>query len=350
MGPESLSQMSKITAAEVAESQEAIKETLESSQTLELLQDEAAQDEMSPAALRDEMEGNFTAAGIAKRTAKLEPRNDVKKSEKAKQVEESVLVRKDADDLADQFSRRQGNREYNFDHKVLGALAVEALGTGITEKSSLEDVIQLIRRRMSVDGKFPDVAIVDKAFEFLLEAGRMQLSKVSDEKEQKRLSKIINLLENAKNKHLKEQDHIITDNNGNKVTVNDVTTAHHIIGAVDEVAKATGKTIKETLDYCRNVVHNPSPEEQKNLMLHNPDGKTYKAYKDLIAELKALNAYVGGDLRKPAQHMEHPEMHQLISAAKMAQTALSPFRLTKAKLSTAESYLKLNHVLTAAAA
>jgi hypothetical protein len=350
MGPESLSQMSKITAAEVAESQEAIKETLEASQTLELLQEEAVQDEMSPAALRDEMEGNFTAAGIAKRTTKLEPRSEVKKSEKAKQVEESVLVRKDADDLADQFSRRQGNREYHLDPKVLSQLAVEELGAGITERSTLDEVIQLIRRRMSVGGQPPDVAIVDKAFEFLLEATRMLLGKTSNEKEQKRLSGIINILENAKNKHFKEQNHAITDHKGNEVVVNDITTAHHIIGAVDEVAKATGKTVKETLDYCRNVVHNPSPEEQMRLMLHTPDGKTYKLYKDLVAELKALNAYVGGDLRKPSQHMEHPEMHQLITAAKMAQTALSPFRLTKAKIPTAESYLKLNHVLTAAAA
>ncbi len=80
-----------------------------------------------------------------------------------------MLIRKeDADGLADGFSQRHGNREYRLNPHLLSQLA-EDVGIGIHEYSNIDEMISFIRLRMTIDNQKPDVAIIDKAFEFLIE-------------------------------------------------------------------------------------------------------------------------------------------------------------------------------------
>jgi hypothetical protein len=326
MSPESLSQTSRMNAARQASFSESLKETLEVSQTAATEITESKQD-ASQDTLRSEAEGNFTAAGIAKRSTKLEPRKEVKKSEK-KDVKESVLVRKeDADSLADGFSQRQGNHEYRLDSRVLSQIVAEELGAGIHENSDPDTIIGLIRTRLMVDGQAPDVAFIDKAFEFLLEVSSIQLTKVTGA-DKERLKKIINKLEMAKNKHF--------DSNAIEIQV-----AQKIIGAVDAVATKTGQSVKETLDRYRDVVHNP-PDLQTLRKFYEAKG-----YKAMVLELKGLNSYLGGNLKRA--NLENPELAQLAGAARKMQALLGVFRQSKSHVPTMESYLELNGILATAA-
>jgi hypothetical protein len=263
-----------------------------------------------------------SAMGIQIRTQKLEKKKEVK-TEKAKQVKESVLVRKeDADGLADGFSQRQGNREYRLDPRLLSQLA-EDLGIGIHEKSNPDEVIAFIRRRMTVDGQIPDVAIVDKAFEFLLEATYAYLAMAMGEAKEK-LETIYKNLESAKLKHFAEH----ADN---------IQVTQKIIGAVDAVVEKTGQSVKETLDRYRDVVHNP-PDLQTLRKFYEAKG-----YKAMILELKGLNTYLGGNLKR--KNLESPELAQLAIAVRKMQGLLGVFRQTKAQIPSMESYLALNGVL-----
>ncbi len=337
-----MSQSSKLDAAHLAAFTESIKETLEASSTAAMENLENQQDATKDT-LQQELTENTTMAGIIKRDLKRTDKAQEKKVDKTKHVEESILVRKeDADDLADQFSRRQGNREYHLDPKLLSQLLLEELGAGINENSDIETIIGLIRRRMTVNGEIPDPAIIDRAFEFLVEANRIQLNKLSGDNRQ-RLANIVSRLEIAKDKHFKDQTHTITDNHGKVKTVNDITTAHHIIGAVDAVAQQTGRSVKETLDSYREMVHN-LPEVAALQKSYEAKG----GYRRMALEFKGLSAYLGSELKRT--NLDNPELAQLTKAARTMQAALFVYKIAMGHLPTMESYLQLNGILDDASA
>jgi hypothetical protein len=314
MSEESLSNLSQLNIAAAERAKETLANTQEAGDALKLAQVEAAQ-AVSQQKLLDEAEDN-SAMGIQIRTQKLEKKKEVK-TEKAKQVQESILVRKeDADGLADEFSQRQGNREYRLDPRILSQLA-EDLGIGIHENLNTDDIISFIRRRMTINGQSPDVSIVDKAFEFLLEVARSQLGK-STGVAKERFENIYKKIEIAKNKHF--------ETNSVEIQV-----AQKIIGAVDAVATATGQSIKETLDRYRDIVHNP-PDIQSLRKFYQ-----IKGYKAMLLELKGLSTYLGGNFKRT--NLETPEMLQLASAARKMQTLLNVFRLTKEHARRTENYL-----------
>jgi hypothetical protein len=266
-----------------------------------------------------------SAMGIQIRTKKIEIKKELK-SEKAKQAQESVLVRKEeADGLADGFSRRQGNREYRLDFHLLSELA-EDLGIGINENATAEEIIAFVRRRLSVDGQSPDVVIIDKAFEFLIEVSQVQIG-IAEGQAKERLGNILSLIESAKFKHFEQN------------TV-EIQVAQKIIGAVDAVVERTGRSVKETLNQYREIVHNP-PELQTLRKFYE-----VKGYKAMILELKGLSAYLGGNFKR--SNLESPELGQLASAARKMQALLGVFRQSKTHIPTMESYLKMNGVLEAA--
>jgi hypothetical protein len=137
-----------------------------------------------------EAEENFSAAGINIRLQKLERRSEVK-TEKAKQAKESVLVRKeDADGMADQFSGRNGNREFQLSLFLLSLLAQE-IGSKLNENTAIDEIIHFVSQGMSTDGINSDPAIVDKTFEFLLEVTQYRIGQ-SEGSDQERLT-ILNL-------------------------------------------------------------------------------------------------------------------------------------------------------------
>jgi hypothetical protein len=322
MADSSMSQASSLAARQAAFNA-SIKETQEVgealSTTLIANQLDASQDKLQVEAQEN------SAAGILIRTKKLEKRQEFK-TEKAKQAQHSVLVRKEeADGLAGQFSQERGNREYHLDPLLLSQLAGEELGAGINENSEPMEIISLIRRRMTVDGQDPDVAVVDKTFEFLLQVTSRQLNQATGV-DKERLEKILKKVETAKNQHF--------ESNSIEIQV-----AQKIIGAVDAVVLKTGQSVKETLDRYREVVHNP-PDIQALRKFYE-----IKGYKSMILELKGLNSYLGGNFKRT--NLDNPELAQLAGAARKMQALLGVYRQSKIHIPTMESYLHLNGVLAA---
>lgn len=262
--------------------------------------------------------------GITKKTSKLE-KSHSQKTTKAKRAQESVLVRKDdADGLADQFSRRQGNREYHLDATRLSQLVAEDLGAGINENSQPDEIIAIIRRRLTTDGQTPDVAIVDKAFEFLLEVGSIKLQQ-STGVDKTRIEKINKKIELAKGRHF-------------EANAIEIQVAQKIIGAVDAVVQKTGQTVKETLDRYRDVVHNP-PDLQSLRKYYETKG-----FQAMVLELKGLSSYLGGNFKR--FNLENAELAQLAAAAKKMQALLNVFRQTQSQVSVISIYLKTKGKLT----
>lgn len=316
------SQMSKASVARHLNFANSIEATQSASQFIEETA-KATQADVTLEKLLDETLDN-SAMGIQIRTKKLEKKKELK-TEKAKQAQESVLVRKeDADSLADGFSQRQGNREYHLDRRLLSEL-VESLGVGINEESSLDELIGYIRHRLMIDGRPPDPAIIDKAFEFLVEVLRLQMTKASDERVKERLFKILKNMESAKLKHFSAH--------ADKIQV-----AEKIIGAVDAVIETTKQGLEETLDRYRDIVHNP-PDLQELRKHYQVIG-----YRLMMLEMKGLNSYLGGNLKRA--DLEGPELAQLRKTVLKMQSLIWIFRQTKAHIPTMESYLNLNHVLS----
>lgn len=324
---ENLGEMRKANAAEQASFTQSIQETQQTHSEHEAMltanKMDASQDK-----LLAEAEDN-SAMGIMIKTEKLVKKQATKKAEKVKHAQKSVLVRKDADGLAGDFSQRRGNREYHLDPLLLSVLAAEELGEGITPDSTPDEVIALIRRRMTNKGELPDVAIIDKTFEFLLEVTGIQLKTVN-EKDKPRLTAIHEKLEAAKNKHF--EAHAV-----------EIQVAQKIIGAVDAVVETTGKTVNATLEHYRDIVHNP-PNLQTLWKSYEDKG----GYRAMALEFKGLSSYLGANFKRG--NIENPELFQLASAARKMQALLGVFRQSKVHVPTMESYLQLNGILIATAA
>lgn len=335
----------------VSSAQKAIQDTLKASETQAKALVEAKQD-ASLDTLNAEMGENVSIAGQIKRTNKLEPRQEVRKTGKAKEVEESVLVRKEGEDLAEQFPRRQGNHEYHLDSGLLRKIVAEELGTGITEESTSEQIIAWIQKCMTGAGEQPDVVIIDKAFEFLLEFRRAQVGKVTGDEENTRLRKIIYKISDAREVHKKKATHTVPikhEKTGEIIgyrEVNDIETAHKIIKAVDAVdsSSLTGQSSKETLDHFRDIVHNPRPISDLR-KFYKEKGKEW--YKAMMLEYKGLNGFFRKEFAK--EKIETPELLRLNGASQDMKALISPFREAKDRRDTFEATLKLNGVLAAAA-
>jgi hypothetical protein len=302
-------------------------ETQESSATLDARL-KAHQIDANQDKLQAEAEDN-SAIAIAHRQKKLEFRKSEGKVEKVKRVEYSVLIRKEeADSFADQFSKREENRPYvliGLDPKLLSQLVYEELGTGITEEISPDEVIAIVRQRMSVDGASPDVSIVDKALQFLIEMTERKIKTVS-KTEKEHLSKIQTRIEKAKVYY-------------ETIYEVELRLAPELIEAASHLSESTKEGVRKSFERCREIVHNP-PDLQA--MRKYYEGKGYKA---MLLELKGLSAYLGGNFKR--KNLDHPELAQLASAARKMQALLGVFRQSKIHLSSMESYLELSGVLAA---
>ncbi len=273
--------------------------------------------EASEKKLATEAEEN-SAVGIQKKSLKLDrKKSESAKSKKAEKAQESVLVRKDdADTLADGFTKRQGNREYRIDPSQLARLA-EDIGVAIREDSSLESIILTIKQGMVTTEGEPDPAIVDKAMSFLIEVTMQQLAKSKGETKN-RFEAILKNLESAKLKHFNEH--------ADKIQL-----AEKLIGAVDAVVGTTHQTVKDTLNRYRDIVHNP-PDIQALRKFYEAKG-----YKAMLLELKGLNSYLGGNLKRT--NIEGPELAQLRSTVVKMQGLLGVFKVATDYTRTMGVYL-----------
>lgn len=323
MAGESISQVSRLNTDRMLDKQRTLEATQEAMNLINANIEATQEDALG--SLQDECEA--MASKAAKTNKRLERSPTAAKTEKAKRAQESVLVRKeDADSLAGEFSQRQGNREYRLKPATLSQLIYEELGVGIHEDSHPDQIIAIVRKRLFDSGEAPDVAIVDKAMEFLLEAVQSQMKySVGDDKT--RLEKIHKKIETAKNKHF--ESHAV-----------EIQVAQKIIGAVDAVVETTGQTVKEALDHYRDVVHNP-PDIQTLRKFY--EGKGYKA---MVLELKGLSTYLGGNFKRT--NLDNPELAQLAAAARKMQALLGVFRHSKTlRGTTMMTYLKSKGQLAA---
>lgn len=315
MGPDSLgpSNYSSDVAENAAEN--AILTTQKESAELKS-QEKNAQDDANQASLSQENIDNIT---FGRETEKpLTPAKKEVRSERIKEVEESVLVRKDdAEGFAKSFS--QNNREFRLTVELLKQLA-NHIGVGINEDLTSDQLIEFIRDRMKgIDGEDPDPVRVDKAFDFLIEFAKSQRDKSTHEPKE-RLSKIYNNLIDGKRKY--------NEYNGPAIQV-----GYKIIGAADAVATNTGEGIELALKDCRDIVHNAPgiPQLRKELETIG--------YEKTLQKFKGLSGYLTGNFVRP--DLEHGELAQLFQAARKMQGILGVYRQAKVVLQTLENYVSL---------
>lgn len=276
----------------------------------------AAQDDANQDSLKNSLpDDDVTALGISIKTKKLERRSEMK--ERAQRVEESVLVRKEAaDDLADQFSKRDDNREYHLPVEQFSRLAQE-LGVGLNENLSAEQMIAFLRTQMKAAATQADPAFVDKAFQFLIEVARQQAQQASGIVRE-RFLKIEQKLMEAQEKHFSAY----------RV---EIQVTKKIIGAVDAVVNATGQAIQATLEHYRDIVHNP-PDTVALYRHYQPQG-----YRAMVKEFQGLSRYLGENLKRV---LENPELGRLNTAAKKMQAILGVFKDAKVRSRVVYAYLK----------
>lgn len=317
--------LSRSSMAQHASFLSSLKGVQESSQQFEILR-AAEQADVASEKLANEAEEN-TAMGIHIRTQKLERRKETPKTERAKEVQESILVRKeDADGLAQEFSQRQGNREYRLDPRLLRQLLMEELGITIHEESEPEAILLLIRRRMTAEGEEPDVAVVDKTLEFLLEVTHSQFSRASAS-DQGRIGQIAKRLEEAKAHHFAIH-HI------------DIQVAQKIIGAVDAVATMSKQSVNTLLNHYRELVHNPTDLQSLRRYYEQ------KGYHVMILEMKGLSNYLGLNLKR--NHLDNPELARLNAAGRQMQALLGVWRAGREWGKPMLHYLQHHHVVSEA--
>lgn len=291
-------------------------ETIASSKEVDQALKENAMDAAADTLLNEATDNS--AVAIQNKTLKIVEKRDAK-IEKAKDVQESVLVRKeDADGLANEFSKQ--NREYRLKTDLLSTLA-QAIGVGIREDSSPDEVLAFVLHRMRSEEADTDPAIVDKTLEFLLEVVTAQINRAPKGPIKTRLQTIFNAIKMAKENHYKA--------NASKIN-----TAAKIIGAVDSVIEETGQSMSETLEHYRAIIHNP-PELQAMRKLYEEKG-----YEAMLKELKGLSRYLGTNFKR--NNLENAELAQLANAARKMQALIGVYRQAKTTIGTIEHYLDIH--------
>jgi hypothetical protein len=249
---------------------------------------EAAQEKLSR-----EAEENATT-GMTAQSKKLAPPPRSEKIEKAKEVQESVLVRKEeADQFAGDFLGRGNNKQYHLELALLSSLAQD-LGAGITPKMSSKEIIEHITNRLrTVDprtGKLkePDVSQVDKAFEFLLFVTAQKLEKLpKDSEDSKRLTEVAGHIKVAK------EDYYKMPGADGKPNGKAIEQAKKIIGLASGVVDSSELSAKEALDELRTILDNP-----QDIQTIRKEYKLKGGAATLFAELKTFYHHLGTQLKR----------------------------------------------------
>jgi len=315
-----------------------IKATIEAEKTLDkaLTQNKTV---ASKESLMQETEEN-SAMGMTLRISKrLERSEKPVKTEKAQRADESVLVRKDeSDGFADSFAQRDGNRQYHMDKNLLSELAQE-LGEAINENTSLDEMLKLMQEKL---GHFdpltkallpPDVAEIDKAFEFLLEFTQFKMNRTTGDTKEK-LKLIMQHLKEGKEKHFKSNEAAIK-------------TAQNIIGVADGVISETGKSTKEVLTQMRDMINNPLDVQGKRKHYEQNGG-----YEAMINDAKGFYHVIGENLKRvkisstesidlpKLPSLENAELLRLNDETRTLQAATRVPMHCKASTRTVEGYLR----------
>jgi len=260
-----------------------------------------------------------TLGGAIKNQRLVKP-PEIKKTEKAKEAQESVLVSKEeADSLADGFNRREGNRDYNLDPRRLSALA-QLIGSEINEDTNTDSIIEAIRRSLAEEGKEPDPALIDKTLEFLVEVARTKVTTAKGDKKNI-LQKILNQLESAKTNYFTNYK-------------DQIETSQRIMPAVAAMSQVSAQDHGDTLAYYKNAIYNPQD-------IHAIQ-KQYEKIGEaaMKAQIKTFIHLIGKDLKNT--RMEVAEMVNLNIEVRKMQAFLGVTRETRKQLALLNRLLEQN--------
>lgn len=244
------------------------------------------------------------------------------RTEKAQRAQESVLVRKEeADGLADGFTKREGNRQFRLDPDQLSRLA-QALGKEITEATDNETIIAFVRNTLFTGEHAPDVAQIDRTFDFLLEVVRFKMNKATGTQKES-LQAILNRVNTAKSFYYE----------ANK---RDIDIAQKIIDVVDVVVEQGARDTPETISHLRDIINNPQDVPTK-LNYYKSKGYTYQEMKQ---EVDAILSFVGAKFKNA--RIPKGEMSRLMDETRNLQALLQVFRHFKRGMPLARNLFDMN--------
>ncbi len=264
--------------------------------------------------LEDETE--MATMGAKAENVKMKGAESSKKIEKAKDVQESVLVRpEDADGFAQDFSNQGNNQKYRLEANQLSQLA-QSLGKEISEEAPPQKIIEYVTDRLrSSRDQSPDVSQVDKGFEFLLYVLEQQKGKAAPgTPENDRLTKIESQVRLAKNEHY-------------EINAKAIDTAREIIGVASGMSEKLDASVKETLDALRDIIDNPQDVQTKRKHYQQHGGypamlsDSQKIFHVIGDEIKQVNINIDGK-RTTKPVIDNPKMSLLMSEVKTMQACI----------------------------
>lgn len=279
----------------------------------DVLQDAIQTD--SKAALATNVEENSVAGMLAK-TKKLEPENKTD-SKLIKRIEKGLFIRKEMENLADGFCKRDNNAEYHLSVAALTRLAV-SLGEVITPDTSYDELVDLIRQELTEGAKIPNAVLVDKTFDFLLEVVQVKLNQ-SEGLQATFLEKLYENIANVKIRHY-------------EIYQNKIETGHHIIGAADSLV-TKNRDVSECLDHLERMID----EKQDVHTKYRYFKELGYAHKDIREEFKILFHHIGSKLKNK---IDNPYLQLLLEEIKVAQSVLGVYKQASREFSSMLTHLK----------
>lgn len=259
----------------------------------------------SQEALRAEEKEN-TSYGAMIKSGKLKPPQKAK-TEKAERAQESVLVRKeDADSLADEFTRREGNRQFRLDRDALGKI-LYSIGRQITSDSLPSDIIAYIRQNLTVGQEEPDVSQIDKTFEFLLEVLKSKIDSTKTPEIRAEFERMHARILEAKNQHYE----------ANRTNID---LARKLINVADALMENSERGAPETIAHVRDIVNNPQDLSSK-FKYYKSKGYSFKEMKQ---EIDSILTFVGSKFKQT--DILPGEMSRLMDETRTLQAILQIFR------------------------
>lgn len=265
-------------------------------------------------ALLEESESNPAVAAM--RMSRLR-RPEKPKTERAERAGLSVLVRKeDADDLADNFTKKDGNKQYRLDRDQLSLLA-QSLGEQIKGDTTEEAIIQHLQVNLAMGGRLPDPGQVDKTFDFLLEVLQGRIDSATEPEVKEKLQSIFNRVASAKARHFNEHQR-------------EVETAHTYIDLADTIVEQGHVETPEALSHIRSLIDNPT-DLLARFSYYQSNGYTFR---DIKKEIDAILAFLGKEFKR--HEIPTAEMDAMMKETKRAQAILQIFRHFKKGSALAE--------------
>lgn len=283
----------------------------------------------SEEALFDDSKDNYNVNAQQK---KLTPAKDTEKLEKKARAQESVLVRKEAEDLANNFNKRKENEIFGLPTSLLAELAM-TLGDRIRDDTPPAALIRVVEDILTIEGKKPDPGQIDKALEFILDIARGRLASIMSSESPSptvidHLSKLCEAISNAKEIYLNAH-------------LNAITSDRRLAGLIGAVAEGgvvgTEEARKHVVALAEGAVNNPQDLTAK---YNYYQSKGYK-FREIKQEIDTVLKYIGQQV-KTRDEIPDPKMHVLMQEARRDQAILQIFRHFKKSENLLERLLEMH--------